>query len=726
MPPETLVQRAFASGEIAPGLSARADLKLYTEALRTCRNFVVQRHGGVANRTGSKYVATAKGTGSTEAWLFPFIFAAANESYIVEAGEGYFRFHRNGAPVTVSGVAAWSNATAYVVGDLVVQGGVNYYCILAHTNQTPPNATYWYALSGSIYEIPNPYVGGRFKNPAPLCWSQSGLVVTLTHLEEPPRELVYTSATRWVLRTITTAPSISSPTGLGTSGSTAGTQNRAYTVTAVKATTYEESIGDTAIALTNITDPTPAAPITVTFTPAAGAVEHRVYCDVVGNGIYGYQGRTLAASFKDPGLTPDFYLPPPQARVLFNSTNNYPAVSTVYQQRRIFAGTHTDREECYASQVGKRSNFSIRTPLQDDDAVTWSIASDRIQPVLHLVGLDQLVILTDTGEWVAQGDETGVLRPTSINPRQVGYVGSAFVRPVVIGNAIIFVQARGNVLRDLVYDKRTEGLTSAADLTVLAGHLFRGYTVTDMDYAQVPDSVVWCVRSDGTLLGLTYHREDQIVGWHRHDTSGGLFEQVCVIPEGDEDAVYVVVNRGGTRLVERFASRTFTSLTNCVHLDSAITKSGASSTSVTGLTHLNGATVYALADGVVRGPFTVSGGAITLPAAASVVHVGLRITADVETLDLDVQGSGVRAQRKRVQSIAMLLENSARGFAVGPDTDHLLVDRREPWEASGLVSGQVENNLTAGFTNTGRVVIRHTDPTPLTILGLLPYVDAER
>lgn len=38
---------------------------------------------------------------------------------------------------------SWSNATAYKVRDLATEDGTTYVCILDHTNQQPPNATYW-------------------------------------------------------------------------------------------------------------------------------------------------------------------------------------------------------------------------------------------------------------------------------------------------------------------------------------------------------------------------------------------------------------------------------------------------------------------------------------------------------------------------------------------------------------------------------------------------------
>ena len=720
-----LFQRSFAAGELAPGLGARADLAKYTIGLRSCRNFLVRRHGGVSNRPGTKFVGEAKNEGPT--YLKPFTFAAADQSYVIEVGEQYFRFHYEGAPVVVSGVAAYNGGTAYVPGDLVVQGGVNYYCKAATTGNAPPNATYWHPLEGNIYEIPTPYVEGRFMAPAPACFQQSGDVITITHLEEPPRELRRYSATRWVLSAaITTGPAIGAPTA-GAGSGTAAALTRKYVVTAVSEETYEESNPSSVITVINIAAPTAAAPITLTWTPPATgvAVEYKVYADPHGNGTFGYVGTaTGAASFRVTSDDADYFNTPPIPRALFAGVNNYPAVSTTFQQRRIFAGTHNDRQVAYASQVGRYTNFGIRSPLQDDDAVTFRFAGTRIHPVHHLAELPQgLVVLTDGGEWICEGDETGALTPTAINPRQHGYAGSAYTPPVVVGNSLLFLQGRGTILRDLRFDERVEGL-SGRDLCLYAAHLFDGFSITALAYAQVPHSTVWAVRSDGTLLGLTYIPEEDVWGWHRHDTDG-LFEDVCVIPEGTEDAVYVVVKRtisGNTRrYIERFATRQFTDIKDGVFLDSALSYSGTAKTTFTGLSHLVGKSVKALADGVVVGPYTVSSsGSITLAAAASKVHVGLPITAELETLDLDVAGSSLRAARKRVFALRLLLEASARGFTAGPDATHQKTVTANAWDAAGLVTDPVDLTLTSHFNDTGRTLIRHTDPTPLTVLGVIP------
>lgn len=729
---QTLMQRGFATGELAPGLGARADLPKYLSALRTCRNLIVRRHGGVAKRTGTLSIAETKTSVSAKAFLQPFVFAAADASYIIECGDNYFRFFHNGAPVLVSGVAAWSGATTYVAGDLAVSGGINYYAIVAHTNHVPPNPTFWYALPGTILEIPTPYSSGAFQAPDPACFAQVGLLVTITHLNYPPAELLYAGPTRWTLTPIVIGPKQPAPTAIGGVAGAAGTRTYSYVVTSATPESYEESDPCDPIVIPLCAEPTIDLPNSVSFASgAAGAdAEFYVYGDgASGNGVYGFLGTGAGdvGTFFDTNFVPDYTRTPPIARPLFGAVFTYPAVSVVYQQRRLFGGTHNNREQVYGSQTGFYSNFEIRSPLQDDDAVTFSLASKFIQPVKHLIGLKQLILLTDGGEWMIRGDQTGTITPTAFNADQHGYVGASDCETVLIGENLLFVQGRGNIVRDLRFDVNVEGL-SGRDLTIYSAHLFAGFTVVDACYASVPDSVVWYVRSDGVLLGLTYIKEEDVWGWHRHDTDG-TFEQVCTIPEGNEDAVYVIVRRTiqgvQRRFVERFTTRQYATLTDAVFMDAAKTSRGAARTVVTGLTHLKGKTVAVLADGVIPpGTFVVSdAGTITLPKAAVVVSAGLPVTAELETLDLDVAGSAIRDARKMVKSVSILLEASARGFLVGPDASSLLVEAADAWDAPGLVTDQVEINLTSGFNVNGRLLIRQSLPLPLTVLGVLPRVE---
>ena len=721
---ESIILRSFASGELAPGLYARADLAKYVTGARTLRNFIVRRHGGAAARPGFKRVGSMKATGKL---LKPFVWKAANASFVIEVGDNYFRFIKDGAYVTVSGVVAYNGATAYVPGDLASSGGINYYCIAATTGNAPPNATYWYALTGSTYEIPHPWLTGAFLGTNTVRWTQQGLTVSITYSGTVPYELTYAGTTRWILSPVTTAPTQAPPTlAAGTAGAV-GTRTFKYVVTAAAVETYEESNPSNVATVALAADPTNAAPNALTWTAAAGAAEYYVYSDGgFGNGVYGYLGKAASNAFNDVGQVPDFSVTPPIVRTLFASTNNYPHCAVTWQQRRIYASTANNTEAVYASRVGFPHNFGIRSPLQDDDAVTFTLASEEIQPIQHLVTLKQgLVILTDSREWVITGDEAGVLKPTAINANTHGYWGSSDVKPVVIGNSILYVQTQVKQLRDLRFDERVDGL-GGRDLTLYAAHLFESTTITNIAYQANPDSIVWAVLADGTLVGLTYIREEDVWGWHRHDTQDGDFKDVCVIPESAGDAVYVAVDRGGsTYTVERMAARVPATLADTFRVDAGITYSGVSTTAITGLSHLEGQDVYAFCDGArVEGPLTVVGGAITLTTACTKAQVGLPIISDLEPLDLDVSGSDVRDKKKKVSNVALLLEASFRGFSIGPDADSLLEHQLEPWQVdTAPFTGKVEVAVgSSAYGDSGRFFLRHVDPTPLTVLGLIPHV----
>lgn len=141
-------------------------------------------------------------------WLVRFEFSI-EDSYMLEFGDGYVRFYTNRGQVQVSAVAAYNGATAYVVGDLVSNGGTNYYCIAATTGNAPPNATYWYALTGTIYEIPSPYAAADLTNADgtfALRYVQTGDVVRLAHPDYPPQVLTRYGATDWTLEEIDFEP----------------------------------------------------------------------------------------------------------------------------------------------------------------------------------------------------------------------------------------------------------------------------------------------------------------------------------------------------------------------------------------------------------------------------------------------------------------------------------------------------------------------------------------
>jgi hypothetical protein len=604
------MQRSFAAGEIGPTLYGGADQNRYQQALATCHNFVIMRHGGATMRTGTQYVATVKNS-ANPTYLFKFVFSDS-DTYLIEAGELYFRFHQKGAPVVIASPSAWSSVTAYVPGNFVLSGGTAYICIAANTNQTPPNATYWYALTASgsnwIVEVPTVFHAADLSQ---VKYIQAGNVVTFTHPSYQPQQLTRSSG-NWSMTAFSTAPWAVAPSSTITATpGAAGSLNPKYVVTAQAQTTYEETTASASATCSSAATPTATAPNVITYGAAwsnatayvagnivslAGVVyiciaantnqsppnatywavvaQFNVYCDPDGNGNYGFIGTSSNTTFNDTGFTPDASVTPPLAQTLFNSSGNYPGCTTYYQQRQLFGGATNTPEQINTSRTAFFKNFTISNPIQDDDAITFSISGRQINEVRHLIeAAGTLIVLTRTGEWVVLGDADQVLRPTAINAHQQSYYGASHTIPVIVGSAILYVQTRQTLVRDFRLQEASQvSYYEGRDLTLYAPHLFApGFTIPRMDFAQIPDSLLWCVRNDGVLLGLTYLRDQDIFGWHRHDTVNGAFEDVCTIPESmprvagsgnaptPEDGVYVIVRRtiqGSTvRYIERLASR---------------------------------------------------------------------------------------------------------------------------------------------------------------------------
>lgn len=505
-----------------------------------------------------------------------------------------------------------------------------------------------------------------------------------------------------------------------------------YVVTALDPTTNEESLPSDPPATGDLPQPN-VNPHRLSWDEVmVGAVpvtEYRVYVDLANGGPFYYIGSTGSLLFINTGITQDTSRTPPTTApgvVDPDDPNTFPAVCAYFQQRRFIANTLNEPDRVRGSKTAEFSNFTTSSPVQDSDAISFRLAGNNGHAVRALVVLKELLLFTDGGEWRMVGDSNGTLTPSAIRGDQETYVGiHDQVPPVAIGNAVVYLQARGRIMRDLQFSQQVQGL-AGRDLTLFASHLFDRYTITGFTFQQSPDPIVWATRSDGALLGLTYIPEAQALAWHRHDTgAGGDFEQVCTVPETDQDTVYAIVRRdvngSEVRYVERFASRS----AERTFLDCAIDSDDAPRSTQDGLDHLEGATVGVYADGAPRGSAVVTGGSIALGGSYSSVVAGLPIVADLFSLPLDAVGSDLRNKAKRVQACGVLLDRSAHNFLVGPSAGKLV---RVPNSSDTVIIDEdvediVDVTLTSSFERPGRVFIRHDKPTPLTIVGLLPYVE---
>lgn len=519
----------------------------------------------------------------------------------------------------------------------------------------------------------------------------------------------------------------------------------------------------------------PSIPVTLgvqrTVAVGAGAVlpyQPLAYNIYRGRGdVYGLVGQTKTTGFIDTGEEPNYAVQPPLGTnpfvvVAANGTvarTERPSTVTYFENRRVFGGTAERPLTLFISALEDFFNFDPRTIPIAGQALQFELAARRRETIRHMLGADALFIFTTSSVWALNGADAGGLDFDNYTLRVIDDVGSAAgLPPLVVEGAPLFVRAMGTGVRALIPDGRGY---SPVDLSASAQHMFTGssresttlypvpFDVDDWCYAENPLSVVWVVRSDGVLLSLTLSRAHEVQAWARHETDG-VVEAVCSVPRTDpldslrEDAVYLVVRRSingsSVRYIERMATRSENgSVDGVIALDCCLRVGPvAPATAITGLTHLEGESVYVISrDNEPYGPFTVTAGAITLPEVPTttfaiagnpriVMHVGLKYTCDFEPLDVIGGKQEVALVEKNVTSVGIEVYNS-RGLQVGPDFDHLTDwDQRDVGTGYGLPDNEtqlVRIPIKGSWGTSGRIAIRQNEPLPLTIVGITREVE---
>ena len=412
----------------------------------------------------------------------------------------------------------------------------------------------------------------------------------------------------------------------------------------------------------------------------------------------------------------------------FSETTGFPRAIGFYEERLYFAST-TEQPQTIFGSVS--ADFENHTPgINDDDGINVTIASDQVNVIKHLLPARFLQLLTTSAEFTLSGGAgSEPVTPTNVNVLRETTFGTGTVKPLRAGNSTILIQKGAEKVKEITFDLDTDGLLGV-DLTVLADHLARG-GLTDMVWQQEPELLLWFVHSDGRLIGLTYDRANATVGWHEHSLGGsGIVESITAIPSGAEDQVYLsvkrTINSATVRHIVFLKSLYFNDdVTDAFFVDSGLTYSGSATTSITGLNHLEGVTVTILADGSAHADKTVSGGAITLDRSSTKVHVGFGYTSSLETLRMEAGAEDGIAQGKikRIHGVTARFFQTV-GAELGPDTDNL---DRLPFrdssmamdEAVPLFSGDKEISFPSGYDNDAKIVIRQTQPLPMTILAIM-------
>ena len=424
---------------------------------------------------------------------------------------------------------------------------------------------------------------------------------------------------------------------------------------------------------------------------------------------------------------------------LNNAANNYPSVVTFFEQRLVFGATNNNPQTLFFSKSADYLNFTVGT--NDNDALIYTIASNKVNAIRYLSATRILTIGTAGGEFVLTTTNGGPVTPTSTVIRKYSNYGTTDTEPVQVADVTLFIQRGARKVREFQYAGDINANAYVAqDITILAEHLTDG-GLNEFAYQQEPESIIWALRNDGTLLGLTYRREEEVYAWHKH-VIGGAFgsgqavvESIMTLPtDSGEDNLYMIVKRTINSVTKRYVEllKPFNfgdSSTTSFFIDSGLAYSGSAISSTSGLFHLEGQSVKILANGATHPDKTVSSGGISFDFSVTSAAVGLGYTSVMQTLRLEagsVDGTS-QGKPKRIHAVTLRLDKTV-GLEIGTDSTNLdriffRDDSMNMDTAIPLFTGDKEIEFPGGFDDDAKLYVRQDQPLPMTILALFPRLN---
>jgi len=592
-----IVKYGFIAGEISPSLYGRTDLTKYDLAVAEAQNFFVDYRGGLSSRPGTQFIDIARASNKpTRTFVFAFATDISN-NYVLLFGDRYIRFYQDGGIVLDEFDVRYEVVTPFAgedLKDLVIEqyrdllritsskfpvynlirhdhanwelvveeispfiAGVD---ITAGTASATGTAQTVFAVTKVLADGTESSVGAPFRLSGVINYvAQEGSVsVTWPASADAAYYNVYRSV-------VSVGEILLEGAELGYVGRTHGTKftdpNIIPDFTRVPPTHSNpftpgriEKIelsnggsGYTAFATTvDVTGSTGSGFVGQCVVDDSGAIVN-VIIKCAGEG---YSNPVVSFTGTGSGAVATATVSP--------LVGTYPTLSEIFQQRQIYAASLNDPISVWGSRIKQFSNFSASDFVLDDDAFEFTLDSRAIVPIEHLlVTRGGLLCMTQKDIWLLNGGGSNEpLTPTNALAEPQSYTGVSKLKPIPLGNDLLFAEGKGHAIRMLTYNEIYRSYTSE-DRSILSAHLFGpGKDIIRWAYQESPYKVTWAVREDGALLAFTSVKTEEVYAWTPCSTQG-KFLDVVVVQEGTEDRVYLTVERNGTKYIERMDLRQY-------------------------------------------------------------------------------------------------------------------------------------------------------------------------
>jgi hypothetical protein len=751
-------QHAFNAGELSKLLFGRQDIDKYARGLAVCFNAIPMAQGGWTRRPGMRYLHQARHH-DKECRLFPFQYSV-EQTYILEFGHNYIRFFTNHGILTEAAQSITSiskastgkltkNSHGYsdtnrlllspVAGmkqlhnrEVVVTNKTSNDFDLYDSSGTAINTTnYDTFTSGSmakIVEVTTTFTEAELPDIRVL---QSADTLYIFHPDHKPQKLVRNSATSWTLSALTFVDGPYDSPNTTTTTMTPSAATGTVTLTASAVTGVNEGLGF-----------------------QSGDVGRLMRLKE--GSVWGYVeiltvGSTVSVTANVLSTLTNTNAKTTWRMGVWSDTTGWPTCGTFYDDRLFLAGAEAFPQRLDGSKTGSYMDFTPSLladgTVAADNAVGFTLNSDDVNAIRWMASNEKgLLVGTSRGEWQVKPSALNeAITPTNISAKPSTRHGSADVAPVNASRAVLFVQRAQRKIRELAYVFESDGF-KAPDRTLLAEHVTRG-GITELAYQEQPQGILWGLRADGIVTGMTYERDQDVVAWHRHElggwsnaghTAAPIVESIAAVPapDGTRDELYVVVQRyinGGTKRYIEYSSKMWEqddTQADAFYVDGGITVTNSpASATVEGLWAWEGETLNTYVDGARHIDVTVSNGKVTLERTGTTISLGYFYNSDGQTLPIEggTPDGSAQGKTKRIHKVGFWLVDTL-GFKFGRDADNLYELLVRQWgdtygEPTTLYTGVVRERFEGEYNLEGQVYWRADGPFPATVLSIMPQFE---
>lgn len=388
----------------------------------------------------------------------------------------------------------------------------------------------------------------------------------------------------------------------------------------------------------------------------------------------------------------------------FSDTLSYPSVIGFYQNRLFLGKDYM----VYGSAINDFWNFYMRAQnLQDDDAMDISLLSAKVNNIKNIITDKSFFAFTGGGEFGIGAD--GAITQADKFLKQFSSHGSSDVDPVLTGDLVVFVDKTNNTTRALQYSLQTDNY-EATDVSIFLREKLESEEIIKTAYSYVNKEAYFLTRN-GIIFVMKYLPEQNILAWSHWKHASFLIKDICVVPNGAEEDIYVIVSSDKRTAIERLNKQVYLDSSHVLNNDTAISSiltTFDKDREVTVVSKDNHYYVLKVGDD----------GVITLPTALQYVSYGLAYTSDATLLTPTIQQEDQTFTTYYLQKPykVRFIHTNSYGFKVGEQTEEKFqIEWQDP--ATDFDDEQV---LTSGFKSVS-IVSKFGYDKRISFVQGLPY-----